>query len=167
MVLRQTRTTASRACAVSRRPHRRHFSREPELGVIPSTGTVGDSFDNVMAEAVNNLYKVDTRPYLDGSRPSFRKDTVLDTWKKAVEDSPDGVVRDPNPPYEVIDWKLGDRRANVWEMGHLPDQRYRDALERYRNGDYTPEEFRNWYNNPDHYRPETPKNNRSNRYSDG
>lgn len=30
-----------------------------ELGAVPSTGTVGDSFDNAMAEAVNNLYKTE------------------------------------------------------------------------------------------------------------
>lgn len=30
-----------------------------ELGAVPSTGTVGDSFDNTMAEAVNDLYKTE------------------------------------------------------------------------------------------------------------
>ncbi|WP_419672758.1 IS3 family transposase [Agromyces seonyuensis] len=30
-----------------------------ELGAVPSTGTVGDSYDNAMAEAVNNLYKTE------------------------------------------------------------------------------------------------------------
>lgn len=30
-----------------------------ELGATPSTGTVGDSFDNAMAEAVNGLYKTE------------------------------------------------------------------------------------------------------------
>lgn len=30
-----------------------------ELGAIPSTGTVGDSYDNAMAEAINALYKTE------------------------------------------------------------------------------------------------------------
>jgi transposase InsO family protein len=30
-----------------------------ELGAVPSTGTVGDSFDNALAEAINNLYKTE------------------------------------------------------------------------------------------------------------
>jgi transposase InsO family protein len=30
-----------------------------ELGATPSTGTIGDSYDNAMAEAVNNLYKTE------------------------------------------------------------------------------------------------------------
>ncbi|MGC0367529.1 hypothetical protein ABH922_005581 [Rhodococcus sp. 27YEA15] len=36
-----------------------YTDRIVELGAIPSTGTVGDSFDNAMAEAVNNLYKTE------------------------------------------------------------------------------------------------------------
>jgi transposase InsO family protein len=34
-----------------------YTDRIAELGAKPSTGTVGDSFDNAMAEAVNGLYK--------------------------------------------------------------------------------------------------------------
>jgi transposase InsO family protein len=29
------------------------------LGAVPSTGTVGDSYDNALAEAINNLYKTE------------------------------------------------------------------------------------------------------------
>lgn len=36
-----------------------YTSRIEELGAVPSTGTVGDSFDNAMAEAVNGLYKAE------------------------------------------------------------------------------------------------------------
>ncbi len=36
-----------------------YTGRVQELGAIPSTGTVGDSFDNAMAEAVNALYKAE------------------------------------------------------------------------------------------------------------
>ncbi len=36
-----------------------YTDRIQELGAIPSTGTVGDSFDNAMAEAINNLYKTE------------------------------------------------------------------------------------------------------------
>ncbi|MGB3374594.1 MAG: DDE-type integrase/transposase/recombinase, partial [Microbacterium sp.] len=34
-----------------------YTDRIVEFGAVPSTGTVGDSFDNAMAEAVNNLFK--------------------------------------------------------------------------------------------------------------
>lgn len=33
--------------------------RIAELGAMPSTGTIGDSYDNAMAEAINNLYKTE------------------------------------------------------------------------------------------------------------
>ena len=36
-----------------------YTSRVEELGAIPSTGTVGDSYDNALAEAVNGLYKTE------------------------------------------------------------------------------------------------------------
>lgn len=36
-----------------------YTDRVLELGMVPSTGTVGDSYDNAMAEAVNNLYKTE------------------------------------------------------------------------------------------------------------
>ncbi|MBU3994886.1 MAG: IS3 family transposase [Actinobacteria bacterium] len=36
-----------------------YTDRIDELGAVPSTGTVGDSFDNAMAEAINNLYKTE------------------------------------------------------------------------------------------------------------
>jgi putative transposase len=36
-----------------------YTSRITELGATPSTGTVGDSFDNALAEAVNGLFKTE------------------------------------------------------------------------------------------------------------
>jgi putative transposase len=41
----------------------RYGERLAELGALPSIGSVGDSFDNALAEAVNSLYKAElTRP---------------------------------------------------------------------------------------------------------
>lgn len=36
-----------------------YTDRIAELGATPSTGTVGDNYDNAMAEAVNGLYKTE------------------------------------------------------------------------------------------------------------
>jgi len=36
-----------------------YTDRIVELGAVPSTGTVGDSYDNALAETVNNLYKTE------------------------------------------------------------------------------------------------------------
>ena len=36
-----------------------YTTRVPEYGTLPSTGTVGDSYDNAMAESVNGAYKTE------------------------------------------------------------------------------------------------------------
>ncbi|TQO19834.1 transposase InsO family protein [Rhodoglobus vestalii] len=36
-----------------------YTDRIAELGAVPSTGTIGDSYDNAMAEAINALYKTE------------------------------------------------------------------------------------------------------------
>lgn len=36
-----------------------YTARIVELGAVPSTGTVGDLFDDAMAEAINNLSKTE------------------------------------------------------------------------------------------------------------
>lgn len=36
-----------------------HATRVMEYGILPSTGTVGDSYDNAMAESVNGAYKTE------------------------------------------------------------------------------------------------------------
>jgi len=45
-------------------------------------------------------------------------------------------------------------------MGHLPQAKYSDMHKAYLDGDLTPAEFRDWYNDPNNYRPELPGNNR-------
>ena len=37
----------------------RYGERLAELGALPSIGTIGDSFDNALAETVNGLYKTE------------------------------------------------------------------------------------------------------------
>ena len=37
----------------------RYGERLAELGAVPSIGTVGDSYDNALAETVNGLYKTE------------------------------------------------------------------------------------------------------------
>ncbi len=105
----------------------------------------------------------DNRPYLKpGSRPSLRKGTVRDAWENAK--GPDGKVREPYPPYSVIDWTPGTSRRGVWDMGHVPGQKYHEKWQAYVDGEMTPAEFRDWYNDAAHYRPELPGPNRGHRH---
>ncbi|ACQ79138.1 rhs protein [Beutenbergia cavernae DSM 12333] len=94
-------------------------------------------------------------------RPSYRQGVPEEVWDNAR--GPDGVVRDPNTG-DVIDWTPGTPRRDVWDMGHVPGERYHDVWERYMRGEMTPAEFRDWFNDPANYRPELPGNNRGHRY---
>lgn len=103
----------------------------------------------------------DDRPYLDpNSRPSFRKGVVEDVWNAHV--GPDGKVIDPAG--RVIEWTPGTPRKGVWDMGHIPEAKYHDVWKSYVNGEMTPAEFRDWYNDPDNYRPEHPTTNRGHQH---
>ena len=122
--------------------------------------------------------KDDKRPYIRSrARPSYRKEsplfdpenpietaqyegTVEGAWRRAQEASPDGIVRDPATD-KVIEWEKGQPRQGVWDMGHIPDEQYRDMWKDYLEEKMTPKEFRKWAQNPDNYRPELPSSNRS------
>lgn len=104
----------------------------------------------------------DKRPYLDPrSRPSFRKGVSEKVWNRAK--GRDGKVRDPNT-LDEIGWKPGQSRRDVWDMGHVPGEKYHDKWQDYLDGKMTPKEFREWYNDPANYQVELPGNNRSHRF---
>ncbi|MER2171125.1 MAG: T7SS effector LXG polymorphic toxin [Psychrobacillus psychrodurans] len=122
--------------------------------IIAKDGSVTISGKGAITEVSDN------RPYLDPkSRPSFRKGIPELTFENAK--GPDGLVRDPLYPEKIIEWEPGQPRKGVWDMGHLPEHKYSDIHKRYLNGELTPKELRDWYNNPDNYRPELPSTNRS------
>ncbi|WP_166703661.1 WXG100 family type VII secretion target [Bacillus albus] len=122
--------------------------------VIAKDGSVTIKGEGDITEVIDN------RPYLEPkNRPSFRKKVPEITFENAK--GPDGLVRDPLYPEKIIEWKPGQPRKNVWDMGHLPEHKYSDIHKRYLNGELTPKEFRDWFNNPDNYRPELPSTNRS------
>lgn len=107
------------------------------------------------------------KPYLDGTRPSFRKGVVQQVWDEAVRQSQlrgdGGRVFDPNTGDEIF-WTPGQTRVGSWDMGHIAGQKYDDMLQEYKAGNLTPAEFRDWYNDPRNYLPETPGSNRSRKF---
>ena len=109
-------------------------------------------------DGVAHIDPDDPRPYLDpSSRPSLKEQTILDVWNKEVR--PDGTVLDPDN--RVIEWTPGTPRRGVWDMGHIPGKKYHDKWLEYVNGEITPKEFRDWYNDAGNYRVEHPTTNRS------
>ncbi|WP_221934129.1 GH-E family nuclease, partial [Klebsiella pneumoniae] len=73
------------------------------------------------------------KPYTN-SRPSFRKNVVEEVWENAKGE--DGLVRDPNTK-DIINWNPGESRKGVWDMGHIPEEKYSDMHEAYMNGELT------------------------------
>ena len=95
------------------------------------------------------------------SRPSYRKGLVEKVWEAAKDEH--GVVRDSNTQ-EIIEWTPGTPRNGVWDMGHIPEEKYADVHAKYMRGEMSKKEFLDWYNDPINYRPELPSNNRSHRF---
>ena len=74
-----------------------------ELGAVPSTGTVGDSFDNAMAEAFNSLFKAE-----------LIRNRHKGPWRD-IDDLEIAVA-------EYIDW-FNHRRIHG-EIGYVPPAEY-------------------------------------------
>jgi hypothetical protein len=89
---------------------------------------------------------------------------VIERARQAdIDAGGDGTVRDPHTD-EILNWEPGQQRKGVWDMGHIEDQKYSKVHQRYVNGEMTPAEFRDWYNDPNNYVPEAPGPNRSHLY---
>jgi len=92
------------------------------------------------------------------ARPSFRVDVPEKVWAQALKDG-NGKVLSPSKT-EIKNFE------DPWVMGHKPKYEFwkhqRSAAER----GISREQFIEEYNNPDHYRPETAKDNSSHFYED-
>ena len=109
-------------------------------------------------DGVAHIDPSDPRPYLNPkSRPSYRKG-VVDTVREEFTDA-DGVLRDWRG--KPVDWQPGQPRAGIWDMGHKPGHKYSDVWRSYVNGEMTPQQFLDWYNEPKNYRVEFSSRNRA------
>ena len=100
----------------------------------------------------------DPRPYLNPkNRPSYRTG-IVDKVREAFTDA-DGVLHDWRG--KPVDWQPGQPRAGIWDMGHKPGHKYSDVWRSYVNGEMTPQQFLDWYNEPQNYRVEFSSRNRA------
>ncbi len=104
------------------------------------------------------------RAWLMRSRPKYDKGLVEKVWNAAKDK--DGVVRDPNPPHEVLQWDPARSRFDQWHMGHKPKYQYRDLVDKLVNEEISWEKFLEEYNKADNYRPEHPTKNMSHEYEE-
>jgi len=101
------------------------------------------------------------REALMSNRPAYQEGLVEQVWNRAQRN---GVVRDPNPPHEVLPWDRTRSRFDQWHMGHRPGHEYVRLVDRYVDGEITWDQFLAEYNNPNHYYPELPSKNMSHAY---
>ena len=93
------------------------------------------------------------------SRPSgFIKGVREKVWKNAQRDANGNVI---SPSGDII--KEGD----AWHMGHKPGYEFRKHQISAERRGISRQQFLDEYNNPDHYRPELPKDNLRHIYEAG
>jgi len=95
------------------------------------------------------------------SRPPYGPSQVEAVWENAK--NPSGRVFDPYTREELF-WDKTQPRNGQWDMGHVPDMRYRDYHSRYMNGSISRDEFLGIHQDPQFYRPQSVYSNRSGRY---
>lgn len=111
-----------------------------------------------------NSYGYDSKgnrlPYAN-SRPGYGKGQVDEVWENAKNGNGEVWVRDKDGTWVKIDWKPGDSREGVWDMGHLPGEEYRKLRDQYLSGKIDQEEFLRRYRDADNYEVAHPGRNRS------
>lgn len=135
----------------------RYRSKAKERGTVTQKMPV-ERFEKLIEDGTAVRWSAE-RTRLMRNRPKYEDGLVDKVWKRAIADSPDGIVRDPNPPYETLNWNTAADRWDQWHMGHKPGHEYRKLVDDYVAGDITWEKFLKEYNNPNNYQPEDPLKN--------
>lgn len=119
------------------------------------------------AEKINQ--PIENGPYIKNGKPNGRPQLSgekklqfeKDVYNNQVD--PDGILRDPNTG-ETIDWQVGNPRKNKVDFGHTEGNSYKNMFEKYKNGEITLDELKEFQFNSDNFRLETPSANRSHQY---
>ncbi|WP_236738544.1 HNH/ENDO VII family nuclease [Mycobacteroides abscessus] len=126
--------------------------------------------------------------YLNGSRPDYGANQLIDVWSLSREEQivdiqsgklalpepgPDQqwVRLHPNGPigddwiiengHRLIEWREGDSRTGLWDMGHVGGNEYAKLRDQYHDGLITFRDFIDEYRDPENYRVQDPYRNRS------
>ena len=94
------------------------------------------------------------------SRPHHREMQIKEVWENAKKDpaktffEKDGIkyIRDRKG---TVSWNKKLPRKGQWDMGHLKDQKYSDAYDRFLRGKMSEQEFLEWYRDARNYEPQT------------
>ncbi|PPG86605.1 hypothetical protein C5C00_07775 [Rathayibacter rathayi] len=117
-------------------------------------------------------------PYAN-SRPDYVPGQVEEVWNatrdKQLADievgrlgsppslpGPDQLwVKNKSGDWKLIEWRPGEPRAGLWDMGHIPRAEYSKLRNQYLSHKITKEEFLDEYHNAEKYQVEDPGRNRS------
>ena len=125
---------------------------------------------NSIIEARNDIVEKVNGPYIKNGKPNGRPTL---TGKKKLEFerevynqqlSPDGILREPYPPYDIINWKPGQPRKGIVDFGHTKGNSYSQMFEKYKNNLITLDELKEFQYNPKNFRIEKPSSNRNHFY---
>lgn len=97
----------------------------------------------------------------EDSRPSYKEKTVNDVFENNKQAN--GKVYDPETGQEIV-WQPGQPREGVWSMGHKPGYEYRHLHKAYMEGRISKEQFLEYFNDANLYRPETPATSSSGKH---
>ncbi|HDR7800111.1 TPA: WXG100 family type VII secretion target [Bacillus tropicus] len=141
-----------------------------ESKVVKGTGDVGDKASGANIKKLDDFSgPLENGPYIKNGKPRGRPQLSgekklgfeKDVFNKQID--PDGILRDPNTS-ETIDWKPGRPRKGKVDFGHTEGNSYKKMFEKYKHGEITLEELKEFQFNPDNFRLETPSANRSHKY---
>jgi len=117
----------------------------------------------------DGIKPIENGPYIKNGKPNGRptlsgdKKLQFETDVYNNQVSGDGVLRDPNTD-EIIKWNPGQPRKDVVDFGHTQGNSYDDMFQKYKNGDISLDELKEFQFNPENYQLETPSSNRSHLY---
>ncbi|SKS40362.1 HNH/ENDO VII family nuclease [Mycobacteroides abscessus] len=126
--------------------------------------------------------------YLNGNRPDYGPNQLIDVWglsrEEQIADIQGGKLDLPEPGpdqqwvrlhptgpigddwtvengHRLIEWRDGDSRAGLWDMGHVGGNEYAKLRDQYHDGLITFKDFIGEYRDPENYRVQDPYRNRS------
>lgn len=126
--------------------------------------------------------------YLNGNRPDYGPNQLIDVWglsrEEQLADIRSGQIDLPEPGpdqqwvrlhptgpigddwtvengHRLIEWRDGDSRAGLWDMGHVGGNEYAKLRDQYHDGLITFKDFIAEYRDPENYRVQDPYRNRS------
>lgn len=94
--------------------------------------------------------------------PPLRHENEM--WVRVRDDArTEGLVDlgEDRGKWRRIEWYPGQSRLDIWDMGHIPNQKYAAMHDKYMRGQMTTEEFLEEYRDESNYRVEDPPRNRS------